>query len=1008
MSSIPTKQIDGDVAVGRNVSAGGDANIQGNARIGHNLKVEGWLDARNIKGPNRGLFPTVEVLKRECPLPHAGWYALVGDTLPATVYISIDGEWVTTGKQGGNPILDTSLITIYDIGISQGYSAKDHPAKLFLYRRGQEPLSVPFPIATTEYDGFMTAAQVKELADVRSVAEGMAVNGMEYLSFEDQHISAITLSQGGEGVASVTLPHANVSRSGLMCRGQAIQLDELHNDMPGVKESVTQAHSKADRAILQAEAAAESGLQLPRFSGIVVDLPSGTAVYDSATSSPSTGAGCAVVFDKSCNRFLLRRAPEGSHPTYHTLWADAESMGLTRDPDPLLPRVFRASEGVAYMATEPPYGLYFLSEQGAVPVPGSQLLPAIEAKVDKEEGKGLSSNDFTDEEKSTLDNLRCLPCYVPFYNGTLSEEQQERNRLTFEALLSNQLNGSPACALLHIIPVDISLDAGEQARSIGTLMRLTTDLAFITCTSQDPGGVYVFMMDSDGYVYDRGHYQGVRSSAIEYGKLIVGNTYGTLESTTLKTINKKSLLGEGDISLGLSEEEQHTLDNLRCLPCYVPDTGTRLGEEQKAVNKRTFDSIKASLNDDCCYVINIINPEYTPGIPARVRSIGYVLIQDAFSALIYYAVQGSIGKYATVKLNSDGSLSDHTLSAMTVPVSRVKENHVLTGGSDGNIESTTLKTFNGQSLLGEGDIKAVKPEEGKGLTENDYTNADKSKLDALPTNEQLTQTMNEKQDAGTALRKTEQTLTDAERTQVRKNLAIGTYDATGRWVPQSFIDQWNIMGDININTTKQKYAYYDKDKALFYINDLWLSYEEAILVYQHRVLNTLDFEGKCKNIGHPYANNINLRTIASPVRIDFAENINLKAFAYNCANIETLVLSTNLVQQFEISNCTDSFVNCSKLRSIIGNARCSKAPDYPQLLPFRGCTALEAISFGFKFDISFADCPNLSLSSLTSIVSQSDNGITITVHPDAYARVTDEIFALAAAKQITIATPKST
>ena len=43
-ASIPTKQIDGDVAVGRNVSAGGDANIQGNARIGHDLIVEGWLE----------------------------------------------------------------------------------------------------------------------------------------------------------------------------------------------------------------------------------------------------------------------------------------------------------------------------------------------------------------------------------------------------------------------------------------------------------------------------------------------------------------------------------------------------------------------------------------------------------------------------------------------------------------------------------------------------------------------------------------------------------------------------------------------------------------------------------------------------------------------------------------------------------------------------------------------------------------------------------------------------
>lgn len=803
------------------------------------------------------------------------------------------------------------------------------------------------PTASSESSGLMTAAQVKELADVRSVAEGMEVSGMEYLSFEDQHISAITLSQGDEGVASVTLPHANVSRSGLMCRGQAIQLDELHKDMPGVKESVTQAHSKADRAILQAEAAAESGLRLPRFSGIVVDLPSGTAVYDSGTSSPSTGAGCAVVFDKSCNRFLLRRAPAGSHPTYHTLWADAESMGLTRDPDPLLPRVFRASEGVAYMATEPPYGLYFLSEQGAVPVPGSQLLPAIEAKVDKEEGKGLSSNDFTDEDKSTLDNLRCLPCYVPFYNGTLSEEQQERNRLTFEALLSNQLNGSPACALLHIIPVDISLDAGQQARSIGTLMRLTTDLAFITCTSQDPGGVYVFMMDSDGSVYDRGHYQGVRSSAIEYGKLIVGNTYGTLESTTLKTINKKSLLGEGDISLGLSEEEQHTLDNLRCLPCYVPITGTRLGNTNKAVNKRTFDRIKASLNDDCCYVINIINPEYTPSIPARVRSIGYVLIQDAYSALIYYAVQGSIGKYATVKLNSDGSLSDHTLSHITVPVSRVKENHVLTGGSDGNIESTTLKTFNGQPLLGEGDIKAVAPEEGKGLS--NIVAGDPQTSDNLPS------------------------IYTCSREQLKMDLFIDLFD-----------------------TAAGPYGGYDPVNAPdpgrpFRLNGLWFSYAGAVEIYNWSV------KGVANSLDSPYQA-CRLSTVL-PLRIT-SHIVDLKRAFRSSSLRRVSIVGPNYDNTISLSNAADFFADCQVLEEVVCETHSLVLYNISSAT-FRNCRALREIRLRVNdgsFDIHWS--PLLSSASVRSFIPASafQKEAVITVHPDVYAKLTGDTSNAAAAE----------
>ena len=105
MSSIPTKQIDGDVAVGRNVSVGGKATVRGSATIGHNLKVEGWLDAPNVKGPNKGLFKTAVQLREAYPNPHEGWWALVGDTLPAQVYMANGGAWVGQTNADGTPKL---------------------------------------------------------------------------------------------------------------------------------------------------------------------------------------------------------------------------------------------------------------------------------------------------------------------------------------------------------------------------------------------------------------------------------------------------------------------------------------------------------------------------------------------------------------------------------------------------------------------------------------------------------------------------------------------------------------------------------------------------------------------------------------------------------------------------------------------------------------------------------------------------------------------------------------
>ena len=94
--------VKGDVAVGRNVDIGGDVDIKGHIHAGHNLTVDGWFDAPNVKGPSKGLFPSETAMKAAYPLPEPGWWALVGDTLPADVWCVEDGKWTATGKKSGN------------------------------------------------------------------------------------------------------------------------------------------------------------------------------------------------------------------------------------------------------------------------------------------------------------------------------------------------------------------------------------------------------------------------------------------------------------------------------------------------------------------------------------------------------------------------------------------------------------------------------------------------------------------------------------------------------------------------------------------------------------------------------------------------------------------------------------------------------------------------------------------------------------------------------------------
>ncbi|MDE6217855.1 MAG: hypothetical protein K2F64_02515 [Muribaculaceae bacterium] len=65
------------------------------------LRVEGWLEAPNIRGFLKGMFLSHSDLEAAYPHPLPGWAALVGTSLPAPVYVSSEGRWVASGGTGG-------------------------------------------------------------------------------------------------------------------------------------------------------------------------------------------------------------------------------------------------------------------------------------------------------------------------------------------------------------------------------------------------------------------------------------------------------------------------------------------------------------------------------------------------------------------------------------------------------------------------------------------------------------------------------------------------------------------------------------------------------------------------------------------------------------------------------------------------------------------------------------------------------------------------------------------
>lgn len=122
-------------------------------------------------------------------------------------------------------------------------------------------------------------------------------------------------------------------------------------------------------------------------------------------------------------------------------------------------------------------------------------------------------------------------------------------------------------------------------------------------------------------------------------------------------------------------------------------------------------------------------------------------------------------------------------------------------------------------------------------------------------------------------------------------------------------------------------------------------------------------------------------------------------------NLEVLVIEKSWIA---VNGAAWAFSYCKKLREIKGVIGIQLQGGYgPSENMFLDATALEEVRVSTDQSLKFTSSPRLSLASVQYLVANARNAkaITITLHPDAYARVTEDILAAAAAKNITIATP---
>lgn len=216
-----------------------------------------------------------------------------------------------------------------------------------------------------------------------------------------------------------------------------------------------------------------------------------------------------------------------------------------------------------------------------------------------------------------------------------------------------------------------------------------------------------------------------------------------------------------------------------------------------------------------------------------------------------------------------------------------------------------------------------------------------------------------------------------------------------------FIDLWDsAWWERNRFGKETIWGKYDPDNAPdaehpFYGNKLWMTYEEAI-----RVL----LAGRLKFLKESeyYKYNCNIRTNLPPERGATNSTV-LNATFYDAAYIETALLRNDVTLKA-------TFDGCKRLREVL-SINTIRSSD---LQAFRDCANLEFVEFrGVTGDIYLQYCPKIKIESLNLLVSTAQNktSISVCVHPDVFAKLTDEtntewhpLLALAAEKNISFAT----
>lgn len=281
----------------------------------------------------------------------------------------------------------------------------------------------------------------------------------------------------------------------------------------------------------------------------------------------------------------------------------------------------------------------------------------------------------------------------------------------------------------------------------------------------------------------------------------------------------------------------------------------------------------------------------------------------------------------------------------------------------------------------------IKGDKGDKLTYSDLTDADKADLIA-PIKDDIDKAMEEK----------------ADRTDLSNVIGdITSFEDDGQFEAVTGFTRADLKLDLFIdlfNAAAGAQGRYDPEHApdkehVFLLNGLWLTYAEAVAVYVSWHKGVYQNEALSK-----FAVRTNM-----PFRTQW--NSVLERYAQGNVTEEVLYLPMMLIG----NQCMQAFYGCTNLRKVYGLSHLRTNIDSTT---FQGCAKLEYVGIThLRGNLDLRWSPLLGADSLRFLVSNADNtsAVTITVHAEVYAKLTDPalaewsgLIADAAAKNITFIT----